>query len=130
MSSTNRERVIELATLIAAEREKLRKLEAEMDTLLAPEPVAVAAAVRVQPTYPIESSVPMPVPLTERVIDLLRKNADRAWGVNDVAKQLAVPTNKMNTLRATLFRLVEERRIDKAGPGMFKTKQGQHVAAA
>jgi hypothetical protein len=127
MENTRSEQLIELGAAIAATREKLRIMEGQWKALLSHD--QPAASVKEQPKYLIEEMSP-PVPLTERVIELLGKNATHAWSASEVAKELGVPANKMNTMRSTLFRLVEEKRIDKAGPGMFNTKQGQHVAAA
>src|ERR1700676_1884357 len=122
MNDEKRERVIVLATLIATERDRLRKLDPEMDALLQQEHGVTAVPVKATPAYVVEDDVPMPPNFTERVLDFLEKNAGRGWGANDIAKQLGITRDRMPTLRSTLFRLFGDKRIGKPSPGIFRAK--------
>jgi len=123
---SRRERIIELAREIDATRGKLHAMEAEMDSLL---PTEEPSARAVSPIK-IETHVPMPQTLTERVIGFLEQNRAHAFGASEVASGIQLSADRITSLRSTLVRLVEEERIERAAPGAYRAKQEQHHAAA
>ena len=120
-----RERIIELATQIPAVRERLRAMEAEMDSLLPEDEPATTT-----PAAPTSFDVTIFTPLTERVIRFLEANKGGRYGADDIAKGVALTSDKMTSLRSTLVRLVDEDRIERAEPGVYRAKQKQQHAAA
>jgi hypothetical protein len=117
-----RERIIELAREIDTMRGKLHAMEAEMDSLL-PKDEPSAPATK----YVIDTSAF--VPLTERVIGFLETNRGRKYGANGIAQGIELTSDKMTSLRSTLVRLVDEKRIERAEPGVYCARQEQHAAA-
>jgi len=121
---SRRERIIELAREIDATREKLHAMEAEMDSLLPKDEPSAPAGGK------IFLDTNLVIPLTERVIKFLELSKGRAFGAVGVAQGIQLPTDKMTSLRSTLVRLVDEKRIERPAPGLYRAKQEQqHVAA-
>ena len=120
---SRRERIIELAREIDATRGKLRAMEAEIDSLLPSEqPAAVAVATTVTATAEVS--------LTDRVIGFLLDNRPRSFSAAELAAALHLPADRMNSLRSTLVRLVDEQRIARPEPGRYSTRLvTQHAAA-
>lgn len=123
-----RERIITLATEIAAMREKLRILEGEMDTLIGGgggemvSPVSTAQ-------YTIQKGVPVPKSMAAQIVEFLESNKQKAYGVWDIATGIGLPEEKINSLRSTIIRLIDAERIEKMSPGLYRAKQGQQHAA-
>ena len=122
-----RERIIELATQIAQARQSLRAMETEMDSLL-PTEEAASATPTAKPVY--SSNPDNNAPLTERVIQYLALNRGRAFNAGDIATGVGLDREKITSLRSTLVRLVEEKRIERSKPGLYRAIQEQHHAAA
>jgi hypothetical protein len=123
---SRRERIIELAREIDATRGKLHAMEAEMDSLLPTEEPAAREVSAIR----IETGVPMPQTLTERVIGFLEQNPRNAFTAAGVASGIQLSDDRITSLRSTLVRLVKEERIDRPSPGAYRAKQVQHHAAA
>lgn len=126
---TRRERIIELATQIAGARERVRVMEAEMDRLLPSEQGAapLTPTAKPVPAFTTDSSGG---PLTERLIKFLKLNRGRTFSAGQIATGIELASDKMNSLRSTLVRLVDEDRIERPKPGLYCAKSEQHNAAA
>jgi hypothetical protein len=131
MNMDKRERIITLATEISAMRDKLRILEAEMDTLIGGgggggemvSPVSTAQ-------YTIQKGVPLPKSMAAQVVEFLESNKQKACGVWDIATGIGLPQDKINSLRSTIIRLIDAERIEKVSPGLYRANQEkQHTAA-
>jgi hypothetical protein len=118
-----RERIIELATEIATMRDKLRAMEVEMDGLIGSEQ-STGQATSTAP-YQIEKGVSLPKTVTERVVEWLESNKQKSWGVWDIATGIDLPEEKINSLRSTVIRLVDGKRLEKVSPGLYRAKQGE-----
>ncbi len=109
---TARERIIDLVTQIAAAREQVHRLEAELDQLLPGNGRG--------PGRPRKAGKPKRSPrgsLTLRVIQLLEADPKQALAVPDIAKRLDVLS--LPSLRKTVLRLAAQRKIQRRERGMY-----------
>lgn len=120
--ATRRERIIELGSLIAAERERiqsarerLRACETELDRLLA----GAAGESEQDAGRDTASSVqPAGATLAQRCADVI----DGAPGTRFTAEQIASATGaKIDTIRSTLARLADAKRIAKPERGIYQS---------
>jgi hypothetical protein len=118
-----RERIIELGAEISATRAKLAAMEAEMDSLLPSEQSTSARSATVVPAGQFSEGT-----LTDRVIRFLNFFDAEAFTAANIATALQLPRDKMNSLRSTLVRLVEEEKIDRPEPGKYRARREQNVA--
>jgi|SRR5277367_5745520 len=118
-----RERIIELGADISSTRTKLASMEAEMDSLLTSEPATVAF-VNLAATNAFADGT-----LTDRVIRFLTTFGTDSFTAVNVATALQLPADRMSSLRSTLVRLVEEKRIDRPEPGKYRARQEENAAA-
>jgi hypothetical protein len=121
-----RERIIELATQIAEARQRLRAMEAEMDSLLPTEELSTNTVSHIK----IEKGVPIPLALTERVIKFLEQHRERVFSATGIATGIELPADKITSLRSTLVRLVQERRIERPTPGTYRANRESDAFSA
>ena len=113
---TRREQIIDLVTQIAAAREELHRLEAELDQLLPGDGRG--------PGRPRKAGKPKRSPrgnLTLRVIQLLEADPKQALSVPEVAKRLDVVS--LPSLRKTVLRLAAQKKIQRRERGLYGARQ-------
>jgi hypothetical protein len=132
-----REEVITLSARITAIRKELSRLEKQLDELLGnvtepstalmafvPEPVAEmgsvldAVVVRSGRFYGGGEATPEPS-LAKRIVELLDRHREFKFSPSQVARRLHLPTSADGSVRATLHRLREERRVAYHARGEF-----------
>jgi len=106
------ERIVQLATEIGAVRERLRQMEAELDSLLPEDNDSLARGAVVSSGNGMH-----PGSMASRVVELLA-GSEHAFDAPTIAQQLGI--KNVNSLRGTLRRLVDSKKIDKRGRGKFR----------
>ena len=110
---TARERIIHLVTQIAAAREQVHRLEAELDQLLPGDGRG--------PRQPGKGKRAPRGSLSLRVLQLLESDPKQALSVPEVAKRLDV--SSLPSLRKTVLRLAAQRKIQRRERGLYGARQ-------
>ena len=113
---TAREQIIDLVTQIAAAREHLHRLEAELDQLLP----GNGRGPR-QPRKPRKGKRAPRGSLSLRVIQLLESDPKQALSVPEVAKRLDVTS--VRSLGKTVLRLAAQKKIQRRERGLYGARQ-------
>jgi response regulator of citrate/malate metabolism len=129
--ATRRERIIELGAIIAADRaqlqtlrERLRANEAEFDRLLRSDAEESALDTVRGGASNTATSV---ATLGQRCVDML----DATPGERFTAEQIASAVgSKVDTIRSTLARLADHKRIVKVERGLYKSVRAPEAAPA
>jgi hypothetical protein len=112
---TKRDRILQLAIQINAAHEQLRKLEDEFAQLVPDEEEGVVVhASSNGDNHDLG-------PATDRIVGLLKVHPNQQFHARDVAKRLDL--KNFNSLRGTLQRLANEKRIDRAGRGKYRARK-------
>jgi hypothetical protein len=113
------ERAIELAMEIGATRERLRHMEQELDRLRSEDGNAPATAETASGAT--AGNGMQPGSMASRVIELLGTHPEQAFEAPTIAQQLGI--KNVNSLRGTLRRLADTKRIDKRSRGKFRARR-------
>ena len=113
---TSREQIIDLVSQIAAAREHVHRLEAELDQLLPRD-----GAEQEKPRKPGKGKRAPRGSLALRVVQLLESDPKQAYAVPEVAKRLAV--SSLQSLRKTVLRLAAQRKIQRRERGLYGARR-------
>jgi len=118
---TTRERVIQLVNEITALRQQLQARETELDSILPPD----GQRMEFSPSVDLGNLVPGSI--ASRVLELLTAHAGRSFDAPTIAQELGI--KNINSLRGTLLRMADGKRIQKASRGMYQARKDLRAVA-
>jgi len=111
-----RERIIKVAHDVDTARSELKKLEAELDSLLG----------ELQPIAPVTFAKNATLP--DRIIAFLKVNQG-PWDANTMLPHVNLKSDEVAALRSTLARLAGDKRISKHSRGKYMMAQKVDAAS-